>query len=167
MAIQDIPKPDFMEEEEWNNLIAARNPAIIRMAAKAHVQAYIDSEGEGGTYITQGSPTCLVGAIGRKSGDEQIAPCNFMQDGDVVYVVGSIAGLDKHPHWALNLEANPDCWVQVKAKRRNVNARLVQGDEKKALWPKLVEFFPLWGHFQKYCDREFLTFALEPVSEEG
>jgi deazaflavin-dependent oxidoreductase (nitroreductase family) len=161
MAIQDIPKPDFMGEEEWKNLIVARDVAIIRMAAKAHVQSYIDQKGEGGTYITQGGPTCLVGATGRKSGAEQIAPANFMEDGDVIYVVGSIAGLDKHPHWALNLEANPDAWVQVKAKRWNVRARLVSGDEKKALWPRLTEFFPLWGHFQKYCDREFMTFALE------
>jgi len=162
MAIQDIPKPDFLGEEEWSNLIAARNPAIIRMAAKAHVQTYLDTEGGGASYITQGGPTCLVGAIGRKSGQEQIAPCNFMQDDEVIYVVGSIAGLDQHPHWALNLKVNPDCWVQVKGKRWNAHARLLEGDEKKAMWPRLVEFFPLWGHFQKYCDREFLTFAVEP-----
>jgi hypothetical protein len=33
------------------------------------------------------------------------------------------------------------------------------------VWPRLVEYFPLWGHFQKYCDREFMVFRLSPVEE--
>ena len=62
----------------------------------------------------------------------------------------------------LNLEANPNAWVQVKARRWDVVARKLDGKERAAIWPALVDFFPLWGHFQKYCDREFAVFALSP-----
>ena len=33
-------------------------------------------------------------------------------------------------------------------------------DDRAAVWPALTEFFPLWGHFQSYCDREFMVFEL-------
>ena len=155
-----IPKPDFMEEAEWDLLMKTRAPEIIRLGARAHVQTYLDTNGGGDTYLTQGGPTLLLTTIGRVSGTEQTMPANFLQDGDDVYVVGSIAGLDRHPHWALNLEARPKAWIQIKADRYAVSVKRLVGEERAAAWPKLTEFFPLWGHFQKYCDREFMVFAL-------
>ena len=165
MSPQPVPKPDFMAQEAWDALMATRDAAIIRSLSKQHVQAYLELDGGGDTYLTQGGPTLLLGMTGRKSGDEVIAPVNFMENGDDVVVVGSIAGLDRHPLWVLNLEANPKAWVQVKAKRWPVIARKLVGEERAAIWPRLVDFFPLWGHFQKYCDREFSVFALSPREE--
>jgi deazaflavin-dependent oxidoreductase (nitroreductase family) len=165
MSPREIPKPDFMEQEAWNALMATRKPEIIRLGSRAHVQRYLELDGGEDTYLTQGGPTLLLGTTGRKSGKEHISPANFMQDGDDVLVVGSIAGLDQHPHWALNLEARPEGWVQVKARRWPVKARRLVGEERAARWPSLVEFFPLWGHFQKYCDREFFVFVLSPAEK--
>jgi deazaflavin-dependent oxidoreductase (nitroreductase family) len=155
-----IPKPDFMEEAEWDLLMKTRAPEIIRLGARAHVQTYLESNGEGGSYLTQGAPTLLLTTIGRISGTEQTMPANFLQDGDDVYVVGSIAGLDRHPHWALNLEADPKAWIQIKADHYEVEVTRLKGDDRAAMWPMLIEYFPLWGHFQKYCDREFMVFKL-------
>jgi deazaflavin-dependent oxidoreductase (nitroreductase family) len=155
-----IPKPDFMGDEEWDLLMKTRAPEIIRLGARAHVQTYLESNGGGDTYLTQGGPTLLLTTIGRKSGSEQTMPANFFQEGDTVYVVGSIAGLDRHPHWALNLDENPTAWIQIKADRYAVNVKRIVGEERAAKWPALTEFFPLWGHFQKYCDREFMVFEL-------
>jgi deazaflavin-dependent oxidoreductase (nitroreductase family) len=162
MAAKKLPKPDFMGEEEWDLLVKTRSPEIIRFGSRAHVQTYLETNGEGDSYITQGGPTLLLTTIGRKSGEERVSPANFMQDGEDVIVVGSIAGLEKHPHWALNLDAKPEGWVQVKARKWPVTARKVVGDERKEIWPRLTEFFPLWGHFQKYSDREFFVFILSP-----
>jgi deazaflavin-dependent oxidoreductase (nitroreductase family) len=162
MAAKEIPKPDFMDEAEWDLLVKTRTPEIIRIGSRAHVQTYLESNGEGNTYLTQGGPTLLLATTGRKSGEEHISPANFMQEGEDVIVVGSIAGLERHPHWALNLEAKPEGWVQVKARRWEVTARKVLGVEREQLWPRLTEYFPLWGHFQKYSDREFFVFILSP-----
>ena len=162
MALKEIPKPDFLSEEEWNNLIATRDPKVIAAVAKLHVQQYIEANGEGDTYYTQGAPTCLVTSVGRKTGNQVISPVNFFEDGEAIYVVGSIAGLEKHPHWALNLAAKPEAWVQIKAKRYPVDVHRLASDERAKMWPLLTDFFPLWGHFQKYCDREFMVFRLTP-----
>ena len=162
MVAKEIPKPDFMDEAEWDLLVKTRSPEIIRLGSRAHVKTYLESNGEGDTYLTQGGPTLLLATTGRKSGEEHVSPANFMQDGEDVIVVGSIAGLERHPHWALNLEAKPEGWVQVKARRWEVTARKVLGKEREQLWPRLTEFFPLWGHFQKYSDREFFVFILSP-----
>ncbi len=165
MSVKEVPKPDFMDEEEWSKLIATRDAKIIAAVAKVHVEQYIAAGGEGDTYYTQGGPTCLVTSVGRKTGNDVISPVNFMQEGDDVYIVGSIAGLDKHPHWALNLEATPQAWVQVKAKRYPARVERLAGEARAEVWPRLVEFFPLWGHFQKYCDREFMVFRLSPLEQ--
>ena len=162
MALREIPKPDFMSQEERDLLIKTRDRAIIRLGSRAHVQMYLESQGGGTTFITQGGPTLLLATTGRKSGQEHISPTNFMEDGQSVIVVGSVAGLERHPDWALNLEAKPEGWVQVKARRWNVTARKIVGKERAELWPKLTAFFPLWGHFQKYSDREFMVFILAP-----
>jgi deazaflavin-dependent oxidoreductase (nitroreductase family) len=165
MSEKVIPKPDFLDEEEWNNLIATRDAKVIAAVAKLHVQHYIQAKGEGDIYLTQGAPTCLVTSVGRKTGNEVISPVNFMQEGEDIYVVGSIAGLDRHPNWALNLGAKPEAWVQIKARKYPAKVDWLVAEEREAVWPRLVEFFPLWGHFQKYCDREFMVFRLSPLEE--
>ena len=162
---KEIPKPDFMEQEEWDLLMKTRAPEIIKLGARAHVQQYLENDGAGDTFYTQGGPTLLLTTIGRKSGQEHISAANFMQEGDDVYVVGSIAGLERHPHWALNLDAEPKCQVQVKARKWPGYAHRLVGEERAAVWPRLTEFFRLWGHFQKYCDREFMVFRISPREE--
>lgn len=161
-----VPKPDFMTDEAWNALMAGRKHQSIRDNSVNHVKRYLETNGSEGTYITQGGPTLILATIGRKSGEERLSAVNFMPFGrDSVVVVGSIAGLDRPPHWSENLAHTPKAWIQVKGDRWNVNARLVTGAEREALWPELTTFFPLWGHFQKYCPREFRVFILSPADD--
>jgi len=162
-----VPKPDFMTDQAWKALMAGRRHESIRDNSVNHVKRYLDSNGAEGTYITQGGPTLVLATIGRKSGDERLSVVNFMPLGEDVAVVGSIAGLDKPPHWALNLEQTPRGWIQIKGDRWDVTARKITGTEREALWPELTAFFPLWGHFQKYCDREFSVFILSRADGSG
>lgn len=148
-----------MTDEGWAALLAARNPAIIRAGGHEQVRRYLETNGEGADE-TQGGPTLLLTTIGRKSGKEVITPVNYMKLGDDIVVVGSLAGLSMHPHWVLNLEKTPRGWVQLRDRKWAVSARKVTGDERSKLWPSLTAHFPLWGHFQKYCDREFGVFIL-------
>jgi deazaflavin-dependent oxidoreductase (nitroreductase family) len=165
MSANVIPKPDFLDQKTWDSLTATRDAKVIAAVAKVHVEQYVAANGEGDTYWTQGAPTCLVTTVGRKTGNEVTSPVNFLQEGDAVYVVGSIAGLEKHPNWALNLDATPEAQVQIKADKYPARVQRMVGEERQAVWPRLVEFFPLWGHFQKYCDREFMVFRLSRKAE--
>ncbi|MCC6381852.1 MAG: nitroreductase family deazaflavin-dependent oxidoreductase [Dehalococcoidia bacterium] len=162
MAVRP-PKPDFMGEEAWEALVTGRHALIeSRKQPSQHAAAYLQTNGGEGTDITQGGPTCLLWSTGAKSGKERCTPLNYYQDGDKVYVVGSLAGLDVHPHWVKNLEAKPEGEVQIYDKRWAVKARKISGAEREKLWPTLTAHFPLWGHFQKYQEREFQVFELTP-----
>jgi deazaflavin-dependent oxidoreductase (nitroreductase family) len=165
MTEQRLPRPDYMTEEAWEALLNARRPEIIRAGGKDHVRRYIETNGGEGTDTAQGGPCLLLTTIGRKSGNEVTTPVNFMRDGETVYVVGSIAGLEDHPRWVLNLEASPRGWLQEKAKRWPVTARKLTGEDRAAVWPSLTSHFRLWGYFQQYSDREFSVFALTPAAE--
>lgn len=157
------PKPDFMGEEAWEALVTGRHALIeTRKQPSAHAARYLETSGTEGTDITQGGPTCLLWSTGAKSGKERCTPLNYYQDGDKVYIVGSLAGLDVHPHWVRNLEAKPEGEVQIHDKRWAVKARKISGAEREQLWPTLTKHFPLWGHFQQYQEREFQVFELTP-----
>ena len=155
------PKPDFMTQEAWDALMATRSVESIRGNSRFQTEA-IRAQGWADQDSTQGGPTCLLTTIGRKSGQPKTTPVNFMQEGDDIFIVGSIAGLDRHPLWVLNLEANEAVEIEMSDAKYQAKVRKVTGDERAELWPRLTAFFPLWGHFQKYCDREFSVFRVSP-----
>jgi hypothetical protein len=63
MSDTTIPKPDFMEEEAWNALVAARDHSSIMAASKNHVQQHPETGAAGETFTTQGGPTLRVCAL--------------------------------------------------------------------------------------------------------
>lgn len=157
------PQPEFMADEEWAQIVASRDPNVVRMAGTGHADAYQALAGEGMDH-TQGGPVLVLTTRGRKSGRD-IATCvNYVQDGDDYYVVGSFAGFGGTPHWAYNLDAHPQAQVQVRDRSWPVTSQRVAGEERDQLWPRLVGHFPLWGHFQRYCRREFAVYRLSPAA---
>ncbi len=109
------------------------------------------------------APTLLLTTIGRKSGKESTTPVNGLQDGDSYYLVASLAGYDKFPHWYLNLEKNPRVWIQVKGEKVPATARTLTREEKAPLWPRLLaEGQPLWAYFQMFTEREFPVVLVTP-----
>ena len=162
MSAKELQKPDLMTEEEWAGVLdAVSSLKRIRADGRAHTELYLSS-GEQAYQVRIGPPSLLLTTIGRKSGKEISTPLNFMYDGENYYVVGSLAGYDVHPHWALNLEKNPRAWIQVKDKKMAVTARRVVGEERSRLWPRLLTVLPLWGVFQQRTEREFPVVVLSP-----
>lgn len=161
-----MEKPDFMSDEDWQGLKdATESLQRIRGDAKADVERYLAdpagwSTGEGSP---SGLPTLLLTVIGRKSGEKRITPLVFMQHGDDMIVVGSLAGYDSHPAWVLNARANPDCWVQCDHNTMTATARDANDEERAALWPDLIAMFPPWGFFQEQTDRPFAVIILTPT----
>jgi deazaflavin-dependent oxidoreductase (nitroreductase family) len=159
-------KPDFLNDEAWEGLKdATASLARIRGDAKADVQRYLDnpdgwSTGKGSP---SGLPTLLLTVVGRKSGEQRTTPLVFLQDGEQMVVVGSLAGYDQHPTWYLNISANPNCWVQLDRKKMTAVARDATPEEREALWPKLDAVFPAWSYFQRQTDRPFAIVILTPT----
>jgi deazaflavin-dependent oxidoreductase (nitroreductase family) len=90
-------------------------------------------------------------------------PLIFGQSGPDYVVVASKGGAPAHPAWYLNLEANPDVEVQVKADKFKARARTATGTERAALWAKMVDIYPPYADYQKKTDRQIPLVVLQRV----
>lgn len=163
---ESIEKPDFMSDEDWATLQDQTSSIDrIRSDGKADVEAYLaDPAGRSTGDGPSGLPTLLLTAVGRKSGVKRTVALVFLQHGEDMVVVGSLAGYDTHPAWCLNVSANPDCWVQRDDRQVAAVARNASDQERQDLWSKLNAMFPVWGHFQKQTDRPFPIVILSPTT---
>ena len=59
-----------------------------------------------------------------------------------ISVVASMGGAPSHPLWYLNLQANPEATVQVKADTHPVVARTASAAEKPKLWKIVTDVWP-------------------------
>jgi F420H(2)-dependent quinone reductase len=55
-----------------------------------------------------------------------------------VVLVASQGGLPTHPMWFLNLCANPEVHVQIRAQTHTMRARVADDAERAQLWPRLI-----------------------------
>src|ERR1700761_417823 len=127
-----------------------------------HVRAYRESGGEVG-YIWNGVPTLLLTATGRRTGRKITSPLIFARDGDDYLIVASMGGAPKHPAWYLNLQANPEAEIQVKADQLAVVAHTASAEEKPRLWKIVTEVWPNYDTYQARTDRNIPVVVLRPV----
>jgi len=125
-----------------------------------HVKRYIATNGEDG-YIWRGAPTLILTTLGRRSGKPRRLALIYGQDGDRYVVVASKGGADQHPEWYLNLLANPEVQVQVKADRFRAKARTATPEEHEALWPRMAQIWPDYNKYQQKTSRQIPLVILE------
>ena len=106
---ESMTKPEFMSDADFKWLLDATSSLDrIRGDAKADVEAYLaNPDGRSTGAGPSGLPTLLLTCVGRKSGEKRTVPLVFLQNGDDMVIVGSLAGYDTHPTWYLNITANP------------------------------------------------------------
>lgn len=109
-----------------------------------------------------GAPVLLLTTVGRRSGRQRTAPVVYLADGERLIVIGSNAGHAPAPAWALNLRANPDAEVQVGRRRRQVRARVAEGEERADLWRRMNEQYSGFDDYAARTDRDIALFVLEP-----
>jgi F420H(2)-dependent quinone reductase len=126
---------------------------LFNLMTRVHVEAYRRTGGRVGNRW-QGAPILLLEHVGRKSGNRRTTPLLYLEDGDDLVIVGSRGGSDAPPAWWLNLEANPDVAVQVGSEHRSVKARTAGPEERRRLWPQVVEMYSDYENYQKRTDRE-------------
>lgn len=124
---------------------------------KAH---HWDSTPLGGPGIL---PTLLLTTIGRKSKEPRSLPLIYGEDEGRYIVIASKGGMPNHPIWFLNLQANPECDLQVGAKSVKARASVVEGEDRDRIWAKMAEIYPPYLDYQKATEREIPVVALAPI----
>jgi len=135
-----------------------------------HLARYLATGGADG-YLWDASlgggkglvPTLLLTTVGRKSGKVLTLPLIFGQSGRNYVVVASKGGAPAHPAWYLNLQANPEVEVQVKAEKFRARARTASGAERSELWSKMVEIYEPYTQYQTRTGRQIPIVVLEPI----
>ena len=126
----------------------------------SHIREYVESDGERG-HEYMGWPTLLLTTRGRKTGRLRRTALIYGQTGDGYVVVGSNAAAKRHPHWYLNLVADPRVDVQVRADKFTARARTAEPAEKPALWALMTSIFPTYDDYQEKAGREVPVVILE------
>lgn len=160
-----MKKPDFLSDADWAHLKDQTSSLErIRSDGKADVEEYLaNPDGRSTGAGPSGLPTLLLTTTGRKSGERRTVALVFLQNGDDMVIVGSLAGYDRHPAWYLNVSANPKCSVQLDRRKMTAVARDASDKERSVLWPKLTALLPLWELFQKQTERPFPIVILSPT----
>ena len=119
-----------MSEKEEFEMLPAEMPKWI----KDHVELYLSDPEKAhlwGSTIGGGPgplPTLLLIARGAKSGKLRPLPLLYQEMDGKYVVIGSKGGAPTHPAWYLNLQANPEVRVQVKAEKFTAHARTANAE---------------------------------------
>ena len=142
--------------------VVDRLSPLLNQGVKGHVLAYRATGGLVGHRVPGAPPMLLLDHVGAKSGKHRTTPLAYLGDGEDLVLVASKGGSPRHPAWFHNLRANPDTTVQVGSGRRAVRARVASAQERARLWPKVVEMYGGYRHYQRRTEREIPLVILEP-----
>lgn len=150
------PRPFTKREERLGS-------ALIKVVSRANVWAYRATGGRVGGRFLRGAPVLLLTTRGRRSGEPRTAPLLYLEDGGRIVIVASKGGMSEHPLWYRNLEASPECEVEIGRERRPMRARVANEAEKRELWPKLLAMYRDYDGYQARTERDIPVVILGPA----
>ncbi|MBB1158334.1 MULTISPECIES: nitroreductase family deazaflavin-dependent oxidoreductase [Amycolatopsis] len=152
-----------------NGLDSPVTAALMKYLARVQAKVFTLTNGRVGHKWRVGAgfrkpvPTLLLDHRGRKSGRLFTTPLLYLRSGDDLVIVASQGGLPKHPQWYFNLRAEPETRVHLKGRRDvPVTARVASAEERRELWPRLVELYADFAKYQAWTEREIPVVVLTP-----
>jgi len=115
------------------------------------------------TGMFEGWPMLLLTTTGAKSGLARTSPVVFSVDDGRRVVIASKGGAPHHPHWYLNLVANPEVTVEVPGETYRARAVVAEGAERERLYQQQAALMPNFTEYQEKTTREIPVVILEPV----
>jgi deazaflavin-dependent oxidoreductase (nitroreductase family) len=111
----------------------------------------------------EGWPLLLLTTTGAKTGLPRTSPVVHTVDGDRRVIIASKGGAPHHPHWYLNLVANPEVTVEVPGETYQARAVVAEGEERDRLFRQQADLMPNFDEYQKSTDRQIPVVILERV----
>ena len=148
-----------LPDERPDGLDSPMTAKIIKYGAKAQVRSSSDQRPHRQQLahrrgISQAGADAAPRARGPQSGTTFTTPVLYLADGRNLVVVASQGGLPKNPQWFPNLQAQPETVVHLRQEGvRRVRARVAEGEERAALWPRLVDLYADFAKYAHWTDR--------------
>lgn len=139
-------------------------PIDLSLLGEAHVRAYRETNGETG-YIWNGAPILLLTTKGRQSGEPRTIPIIFTKYGNAYVIMGSRGGSPTHPKWYLNILADPNVELQVKADKFAAVARTAELPERERIWKEALKTWPRYAEYQSRTERQIPVVVIERKPE--
>lgn len=152
----NAPRPWSKQEERIGSVLVKWMSAINTWLFRA-------TGGKVGGRFLRGAPVLLLTTTGRKSGQPRTSPLLYLEDGESIILVASKGGMSHSPLWFHNLEANPNCEVEIGTRRQAMVARRASAEEKRALWPRLVAMYKDYDDYQARTTRDIPVLILTKV----
>jgi deazaflavin-dependent oxidoreductase (nitroreductase family) len=125
------------------------------------IEEFRANEGRVGGMF-EGAPVLLLTSTGAKSGEQRTTPVVYQQDDARMVIFASKAGAPENPAWFHNLRANPAATVEVGPDTLEVDAVVVEGDERERLYRKQAELMPQFADYEQKTTRQIPVVALQP-----
>lgn len=135
---------------------------LFKLWTRFHIFIYRASNGRWLSEV-QGLPILLLTTTGRKSGKTRTTPLGALPDGDNYVIIASNGGMDKHPAWYFNLQANPRVTIQVRDQVMKATASTATAETRAHLWSQLIKIAPGYAGYEKRTQREIPVVVLQPV----
>ena len=136
---------------------------MLRLGWAVHKILFRVTGGRVGTQRAgDGLGTLFLLSTGRKSGTVRRNGLFYIEDGRDLVVVASNAGENVDPSWWRNLQATPECEVELGTRRLPVRARAATPEESARLWPRLDAGNPEYVAYRRKAAREIPVVILEP-----
>ena len=120
-----------MSANEWNDKIIAEFRA---------------NDGKvGGPF--EGATIALITHTGAKTGTVRTTPLVCNLDGGDVIIIASKAGAPTHPHWYLNLIANPTATVELGTDKFEASVTEATGAERDRLYAAQAAIMPQFNDY--------------------
>jgi deazaflavin-dependent oxidoreductase (nitroreductase family) len=104
----------------------------------------------------------LLTSIGRRTGKSRTHALLYLARDGRYYVVASNGGRSSDPNWLHNIRNDPNVKVQAGPRRIDATARILDTQERSAMWPILTTFYPGWSHYETLTSRSLQVVRLDP-----
>lgn len=137
---------------------------IMKAANSMHVGLY---RMVGGKFANKMAnlPVLLLTTFGRKTGKPHTNPVVYIQDGQDYLVSASAGGMDWHPGWYLNLKHTPEAKIEIGDKTFNVQAVIMDGEERMKLYEKFKAASDNFSKYEKGTSRVIPVIRLTRVEK--
>jgi len=108
----------------------------------------------------EGWTLCIVTTTGAKTGLRRESLLGYMEIDGQPLVVASAMGSDTNPAWYHNVRKNPEVTVETGTDTYQAIATITEGDERDALFAKVVEQDPGMGEYQEKTTRKLPVVTL-------